>query len=488
MRANEVSGPMGYPNCPILIVDDELEALEVAESVLLAEGIDNVQLCRDSRRVMAMLDEQEAELVLLDLAMPHLRGEELLLQIVSSFAGLPVIVLTGFAGTDRVVECMRGGAHDYLLKPVDCERLATTVRRAMEWRELCRENSRLSDGLLATTLRCPKVFGEFSTGNPAMFTLFKYVEAIAPGEACVLISGETGVGKELLARAIHQLSGRKGEFVAVNVSGLDDAMFADTLFGHRKGGFTGAVEARAGLVQRAAGGTLLLDEIGDLSPASQIKLLRLLQEREYYPVGSDNVQTSTARIIASTLYELGERVAVGTFRQDLYYRLQGHHVHVPPLRDRLQTDLAALVDKFLTAAAKRRNKPRPTPPPELLPLLQTYDFPGNVRELESMIDDAVSRHEQGVLSLGSLRAHITGRSAGGKRVSGVIVAQAETLVFPPRLPSLKEVTRALIDEALSRVSGNQSLAAQMLGISPQAMSQRLKRRQAIRRPGPPKKT
>jgi DNA-binding NtrC family response regulator len=479
---------MKYPNYPILIIDDEIEALEAAETALLAQGIDNVQLCRDSRLVMAMLDEREAELVLLDLAMPHLRGEELLPQIVSAYAGLPVIVLTGLADTDRVVECMQGGAHDYLLKPMDGERLATTVRRAVEWRELCRENNRLSDGLLATALRCPEAFGEFSTNDPAMLTLFKYVEAIAPGDACVLISGETGVGKELLARAIHRLSGRTGEFVAVNVSGLDDAIFADTLFGHRKGGFTGAVEARAGLFQHAAAGTLLLDEIGDLSMASQIKLLRLLQEREYYQVGSDEVKTSTARVVASTLCNLSERVASGTFRQDLFFRLQGHHIHIPPLRDRLQTDLAALVDKFLTKAAGRLRKPRPTPPPKLLPLLQTYDFPGNVRELESMIDDAVSRHDRGVLSLGSLREYITGRPAGGHRASEVIARQSETLVFPPRLPSLREVAQALIDEALSRVNGNQSLAAQMLGISPQALNQRLKRRQAIRCPGPPKKT
>ncbi len=467
---------MTYPNHPILIVDDEIEALDAVETSLLAQGIDNVVLCRDSCRVMSLLREREMELVLLDLVMPHIQGEDLLPQIANAFPDLAVIVLTGVVETVRVVECMRAGAYDYLVKPIDDERLATTVRRAVEWRELSRENTRLRDGILADTLRYPEAFREFDTSAPAMLRVFKYIEAIARSEACVLVIGETGVGKELLARAIHRVSGREGEFVAVNVSGLDDTVFADTLFGHRKGGFTGAIETREGLIRRAMGGTLLLDEIGDLSAASQVKLLRLLQEREYYAVGSDELYTSTARVIASTCCDLGERVALGTFRKDLFFRLQGHHIHIPSLRERLDTDLAALVDCFLTEAAERLGKRKPTPPPELLPLLQTYHFPGNVRELASMLNDAVSRHEHGVLSLSSLREHIAGRPATGDRAAVPGAKLSDTLRFPPRLPSLTEVTRALIDEALSRANGNQSLAAQMLGISPQALSQRLKRR------------
>jgi len=468
-----------------LLVDDEVEALDAAETALLAQGIDNVVTCQDSRLVMGLLAEGAPEAVILDLGMPHLQGQDLLPQIVQAFPGLPVIVLTGLGQAEHVVECMRRGAFDYLVKPVDGERLATTVRRAVEWSALCRENARMRDGVLSDTLRHPKAFEGFDTNSPAMLRVFKYAEAIAPSDTSVLITGETGVGKELLARAIHRLSARTGEQVVVNVSGLDDTMFADALFGHRKGGFTGAVESRAGLVKKAAGGTLQLDEIGDLSAASQVKLLRLLQEREYYPVGSDEVHTSSARVVATTLRDLDDSVASGTFRKDLFFRLQGHQVHIPPLRERLDTDLAALVDRFLTASAERLRKRKPTPPPELLPLLRSYDFPGNVRELQSMIDDAVSRHEQGVLSLSSLRAHISGRAAESGAAFLSRSPASEKLSFPPRLPSLTETTQALIQEALARANGNQALAAQMLGISPQALSQRLKR--AASGPNPIKK-
>ncbi len=464
-----------FPACPVLVVDDESSALDSVEMALCAHGIDNVVRCQDSRKVMAMLDEQEAEVVLLDLSMPHLRGEELLPQIVAEHPHLPVVMVTGIAEVERVVQCMRQGAFDYLVKPVDDARLATTVRRAVEWRELCRENKRLRDGMLAEHLRHSEAFAEIITNNATMHKIFRYVEAIAPSDASVLVTGETGVGKELIARVIHRLSGRKGEFVAVNVSGLDEPMFSDTLFGHRKGAFTGAGETRGGVIERAADGTLLLDEIGDLSPASQVKLLRLLQEREYYPLGSDEPFLSTVRIVSSTCRDLGQRVASGEYRGDLFYRLQGHHVHVPPLRERLDTDLPALVEHFLTVAAEQLEKSKPTPPPELLPLLRGYSFPGNVRELESMIHDAVSQHERGVLSLKSLKEVATGRPARTDGMTSAGPPEPDALTFPLRLPTIAEATHSLVNEALARANGNQSLAAQMLGITPQALSQRLKR-------------
>lgn len=463
------------PASPILIVDDEPEAFNAAEMALLSQGYDNVLFCQDSRQVMSMLHTQDIELVLLDLAMPGLSGEELLPDIIHDFPFLPVIVLTGLIETERVVECVRAGALDYMIKPIDAHRLGTTVRRALERRELSRENSRLRDGILYGDLQHPEAFADIITASPAMQAVFKYIEAIAPSDGCVLITGETGVGKELIARAVHSLSGRTGPLVPVNISGLDDSMFADTLFGHCRGAFTGAELARSGLIQRASGGTLFLDEIGDLSPASQIKLLRLLQEGEYYQVGSDTASFATARILAATCHDLESRVASGSFRKDFFFRLQRHRVHIPPLRHRQDTDLPLLVQHFLAQAAQRLQVQPPTPPPEIFSLLRTHDFPGNVRELQSMLYDAVSRHTGGVLSLHSLRTTTLAPTPGRNLKKAEANPGPENITFPAQLPTIAQATRALIQEALHRAEGNQSLAARMLGVSPQALSQKLKR-------------
>ncbi len=231
-----------------------------------------------------------------------------------------------------------------------------------------------------------------------MRSTFKYIESIAVTSQPVLITGKTGVGKELIARTIHRLSGRKGTLAAVNVTGLDDTTFSDTLFDHKRGAFTGADRVRAGLIEKAANGTLFLDETGDLHPTSQVKLLRLLQEREYYPLGADVPRPSNARIVVATNRDLLALQASGTFRADLYYRLLLHRINVPPLRER-RDDIPLLVEFFLQRAADELGKTKPTPPPELFILLALYDFPGNIRELQTMIFDAVSRHESWKLSL-----------------------------------------------------------------------------------------
>ena len=252
------------------------------------------------------------------------------------------------------------------------------------------------------------------TGNKKMRAIFQYVEVVAGTRQPIMITGETGVGKELVARAIHQLSGRKGDYVALNVAGLDDMMFSDTLFGHKKGAFTGADQAREGFIARAAGGTLFLDEIGDLNESSQIKLLRLLQEHEYYPVGSDIVSKSDARIVLATNRDLQKMIAAGKFRNDLYYRLCAHQIHIPPLRERLD-DIPQLLDHFLATSAAMVNKKKPTPPPELAVLLSIYQFPGNMRELEALVFDAVARHASGILSMESFRAVIGEERAAVRR-------------------------------------------------------------------------
>jgi transcriptional regulator with PAS, ATPase and Fis domain len=264
----------------------------------------------------------------------------------------------------------------------------------------------------------------------------------------------------------------------VNVAGIDDFAFADTLFGHTKGAYTGAHQARGGLVERASAGTLFLDEIGDLNFSSQIKLLRLMQNREYYPIGADQPKFSDACIIVATNSDLGERTQSGKLRQDLYYRLQTHHIHIPPLRERID-DIKILVEHFLKEAAGALNKKKPTAPEELYTMLCTYHFPGNIRELQSMVFDAVSRHESRKLSTVSFNNYICEKNPSKIPAKITDAKQLQpTKVFNfsewPQLPFLKEAEEGLIVEALKRSQGNQNIAARLLGISRQALNRRLK--------------
>jgi DNA-binding NtrC family response regulator len=263
--------------------------------------------------------------------------------------------------------------------------------------------------------------------------------------------------------------------VTVNVAGLDDHMFSDTLFGHTKGAFTGANTVRAGLIESARGGTLFLDEIGDLSMASQVKLLRLLQDKEYLPLGSDSPRTADVKILAGTNRDLHRMQEDGSFRKDLYYRLQAHHVEIPPLRDR-QDDLSLLLVHFLEQASAALKRKKPAVPRELATLLSTYHFPGNVRELEAMVFEALSRHGGGVLSLDSFKMHMARHQNG--RVPSVPVDGSPgdaPISISGQFPTLKESTEYLVEEAMRRAKGNQTIAARMLGISRPALNKRLHR-------------
>jgi DNA-binding NtrC family response regulator len=465
-----------YPHFPVMLVDDEEQALNSFELTLRSARMNHFIRCQDSREVMRLLAEQEVEVMMLDLRMPHLSGEELLPMIASDFPEVPVIVITGANDVDTAVKCMKAGAFDYMVKPVEKNRLVAGVRRAIEIRELQRENRMLRAQVLTGQVEHPEAFSHIVTCSPAMRSIFQYIEAISTSPRPVLITGETGVGKELVARAVHALSGRKGRFVPVNVAGLDENVFADTLFGHKKGAFTGADQARSGLLEHASGGSLFLDEIGDLHAASQVKLLRLLQEGEFFPLGSDVPKRSDARVVVATNQNLGALKASGTFRKDLYYRLCDHHVHIPPLRERLE-DLPLLVEHFLEKASKTLDKKKPTPPDELLTLLSTYDFPGNIRELESMLIDAVSAHKGGKLSMESFKGHIfKDRVPHDQDLSKECQS---CMTFAEKLPTLKEAEDQLIREALQRAEGNQSIAALYLGISRQALNKRLSKKKGL---------
>jgi DNA-binding NtrC family response regulator len=460
---------------PVLLVDDEPQLLRSASLLLRSSGIRNVIALDDSRKVLPLVEGHEIGVLVLDLTMPYVSGFELLEQIAPRHPDVPVIIMTASNDLETAIECMRTGALDYLLKPVEKNRLISAVKRVLEIRNLREEVFTLKEQLLSEGLHFPEAFAEIVTRDSVMRSIFKYVEAIANTSQSVLITGETGTGKELIARAIHALSGRGGNFIAENVAGLDDTMFSDTLFGHRKGAFTGADHPRSGLIAQAVEGTLFLDEIGDLKTSSQLKLLRLLQEQSYYPLGADQPKQSSARIVVATNRDIQQCVERGEFRKDLYYRLRAHHIRIPPLRER-KHDIPLLIHHLIHKAALALGKHPPTYPPELERLMRNYHFPGNVRELEGMLFDAVTRHKGGTLSIQSIR------DAVGHEIS---LAENKSLTKPgsevmiklssARLPTLKEMEHYLIDEALRRAEGNQRIAAEMLGLTRQALNKRLLR-------------
>lgn len=457
-----------------MLVDDEEHILVTYSMILQRSDINDLITINDSRQVLPLLATNQVSVIVLDLHMPHLTGEELLPQITRDYPHIPVIMATANDQIDTVVTCVKNGAFDYMVKPVDSNRLVNVVRRAIDQCDLSSELSSLKQRLLDDSLEHPEAFSSIITDNKKMRAIFQYTEVVSPTRQPIMIIGETGVGKELFAHAIHELSGCKGKYVALNVAGLDDNMFSDTLFGHKKGAFTGADQAREGLIAQAAGGTLFLDEIGDLNESAQIKLLRLLQEKEYYPVGSDMVRKSDARIVLATNRDLKKLISEGKFRNDLYYRLCTHQIFIPPLRER-SDDIPLLLNYFLTATSVAMDKKKPTPPPELATLLSLYRFPGNVRELEALVFDAVARHSSGLLSMSSFREVI-----GDERP----VVPATTRQFSPEdsqftaffghFPTIAEVEELMIAEAMKLAKGNQGIAGNLLGMGRQTLNKRLK--------------
>lgn len=461
----------------VAIVDDEPDALYTYSVILKSNGIKDITCIQDAREVPVILKERSFSVILLDLSMPYISGFELLKYIVVEYPEIPVIVITAINEINSAVECIKAGAFDYLVKPVEKNRLITSIHKALEINRLKEEITGLKESLLLDDIEHKDAFSEIVTVNQKMKGIFKYVEVIARTDQPVLITGETGTGKELIARAVHRVSGKKGEFVAVNIAGLDDTMFSDTLFGHRKGAFTGAMSNREGLIARARGGTLFLDEIGDMSEASQIKLLRVIQENVYYPLGSDMAKNSDARIIVATNQDINEMVSSGKFRKDLFYRLKAHHVHLPPLRER-KDDIPVLVDHFVKEASISLGKKFLKYPEELIVLLMNHLFPGNVRELKMMIYDAVTRCKSSILSLESFKDMIDVSNSIDKELKSEIVRFYIQMRFPDKLPTLKEMEQILIDEALRRAQGNQGLASSMLGITRQALNRRIRKTNA----------
>ncbi|MDY0161660.1 sigma-54 dependent transcriptional regulator [Desulfobotulus sp.] len=464
-------------NPAILVVEDELHSRNACRLILRKAGFDTVHLLDHGDAVLPFLAEHPVSCVLLDLSLPGTDGESLLPRIIAEFPEIPVLILTGAHFVETAVRCMQKGAFDFMTKPVERERLLVGVRKALEIKDIA-DTSRRMAAPAGCSLRQAPSFAPIQTRSPAMIRIFHYMEAVAPSSLPVLITGETGTGKELVARVLHTLSGRKGPFVGLNIAGLDETLLSDTLFGHEKGAFTQADRPRKGLVAEAAQGTLFLDEIGDMPPMTQVKLLRFLQEGEYLPIGADRPQRSTARILAATNRDPASMRAGQGFRKDLFFRIAPHAIHLPPLRERKE-DFSLLLSHFTTLAAKTMGLPLPRIAPQLAEALYAHPFSGNVREFQGMVFDAVSRCHDGLLTpaLFSLERHNVKKEETSEKTHPQACEKA------PDFPTLAESEALHIAEALRIEGGNQTRAALLLGISRQTLNRKLRQDPRLRMSG-----
>lgn len=368
----------------VMVVDDDAETLALLREVVAKEGY-QVETAEDAETALQRLAEWQPDLVITDIHMPGMDGLALLAAIREKAPEILVILLTAYGSLKTAVDGIKAGAFDYLSKPFVVDDIRLVVRRALEHKKLLRENRSLRD-----QLRERYRFDNLVGSSPGMVEVYKLVARVAESDSTVLIQGESGTGKELIARAIHANSARSGgPFVAIDTGSLAETLLESELFGHERGAFTGAVASKKGLLEQAHQGTCFLDEIADISPVMQSKLLRSLQEREIRRVGSETPRAIDVRIIAASKKVLKSLVEAGTFREDLYYRLEVVTIVLPPLRDRVE-DIPILSQYFVDKYGRAKEKPVTGLSPETIPLLTRYAWPGNVRELEHAIERAIT--------------------------------------------------------------------------------------------------
>jgi DNA-binding NtrC family response regulator len=441
------------PSVRVLVVDDDPGVRYTLREILSSEGL-QVDEAADGLEALSRLEAQPAALVVTDLRMPGMDGMELLRRLAARSPAPRVVVITAHGSERQAVEAMKAGAHDYFRKPFDNEELLAVVRRAVEAVRLESENERLAGEL---TLARTMVFA-----SEAMRRLAVLVARVAPRDVTVLLTGESGTGKERVAEAIVAASRRaERPFVRFNCAALTPELAEAELFGHARGAFTGAARARPGLFGEADGGTILLDEVGELAPSAQGKLLRVLQEGEVRPVGEERTRTVDVRVIAATHRDLGEEVRAGRFREDLYYRLVVVHLRIPPLRERPE-DVRILARHFLERFAERFGVSPLRVPDALFDRLAAHAWPGNVRELENAIEGLVALSPPDGLDL-SLLPGAGGGNAG---------AEGAPLPLKDRVQAYE---RGLVVEALRAARGNRSEAARRLGISRVTLHDKLRR-------------
>lgn len=452
----------------IAIIDDDKSILASLEMILESDGFNRIETFSNGLEGLEYIRTGRVDLVLLDLNLPEISGMEILQTVKKEKPQLPVIIITGQNDLSTAVEIMKSGAMDYLAKPNDIGRVSVSVQNALKMGELHQSLHRLKKEFFKDDLEFPEAFAPIITDNPAMYRIFQYMEAIRKTSQPVLISGETGVGKELIAKAFHNVSGRSGDFIPLDVSYHDNQMLTDVLFGHVKGAYTGADVTRGGLVKAAKGGTLFLDEIGDLSLESQTVLLRFIQEREFRQGGDDKLQYSDAAIVLATNKDLSAMVYEGKFRKDLYYRLETHNIQVPPLRKRFG-DIPYLVEHFVSLSCGDLGQPVLPVEPEFIKTLESYNFPGNVRELQNLVHHGVTM-SRNILSADSLKDKIFTVDKGESEDS----QDPFSLFSSKDFPTLKEAEDLLVEEAMKRSDSHQGRAAELLGISRQALNKRIR--------------
>jgi len=442
----------------ILIVDDDRDLCEALVAGLSPKGF-AVAWTTSPNQAVDLVGTTDVDVVLTDLNMRELNGLELCERIVANRPDLPVVVITAFGSFDTAVAAIRAGAYDFITKPIKLDALVLALERAVQHRALREEVKRLRR-LVGTTRQFEEVLGD----SAAMRKVYELLDRIADSEASVLVTGESGTGKEVVARALHRRGRRShGKFVAINCAAMPETLLESELFGHARGAFTDARSARVGLFVQASGGTLLLDEIGELPLTLQPKLLRALQERVVRPLGGDEEVPFDVRLIATTNRDLESAVEEGRFREDLYFRINVVHVTLPPLRAR-GSDVLMLAQHFLTQFAGQANKRVTGLSPAVAERFLAYAWPGNVRELRNCVEHAVALTQYEQLSVDDLPEKIR-----MYRRSHVLVVSDD----PSELVALEEVERRYILRVMEAVGGNKTLAAQTLGIGRKTLYRKL---------------
>ncbi|MEL7061940.1 MAG: sigma-54 dependent transcriptional regulator [Acidobacteriota bacterium] len=447
----------------VLIVDDEEVLQDVLASLVRREGW-TPHVARTGEDGLRILADRPIDIVLLDLMLPSMSGMEVLRQIHMTDPDQVVVVITAFASMDSAIDAMRAGAFDYVPKPFKNEAVLLTLRRGLENRRLATENKKLK-AQLAKNVSFDRIIGK----SKEMQRVFELVELAAPSKSNILVLGESGTGKELIAKAIHRHSRRPdGPFVTVNSGSMPHELIESNLFGHVKGAFTGAVANKQGLFEAASGGTLFFDEIGNIPLETQAKLLRVIQEKEFMPLGGVETRTADVRLVAATNADLDEMVADGGFREDLYYRLNVITIELPPLRVRTE-DIPLLARHFLERTALENDKEIDTISPAAMELLLDHRWPGNVRELENIVERAVVLSTGATLDVELLPAHLRDPRPRAKMVAE-LPRNGETLK-----DMVSSYERRLIVAALQETHGVQKRAAEILKVKPTTLHEMMKR-------------
>jgi DNA-binding NtrC family response regulator len=445
---------------PVLIVDDDTALLTSIKAMLMSSGMPEPALVSDGRRVMPLLRDHPFQLVLIDLIMPHIRGLELLEEVKREFSSIECVIVTAVDDVSSAVQAMKFGAFDYLVKPLRRERLIITINNALEKYSIRHTVNMLEKSPKFSNLSNPSAFKEMIAADESMAAIFCQTETFAASDYNLLITGETGTGKELLARIVHRLSHRsEGPFIALNMGAFNKTLLEDEMFGHSKGAFTGATTDRKGFFEAAQGGTIFFDEITEMDHDLQGKLLRVIQERELYRLGSTDIRNLDIRIIAASNRNISEEVEKGNFRKDLFYRLNVCHIDIPPLRKR-KKDILPLARHFMNIHSLKNKKDINSLAEDLSESVQNYSFPGNVRELENIIATCVLNEKSSALSLSS---------------AGDLFPGSNTHINASNEPALlSDIERQHIFKILQTAGGNRTIAAEILGISLRTLQRKLK--------------